>query len=87
MFFLCYFLLVISNKYCNINLDQQCIDFVDTFSLDKCYNKQQSILDDFNTFHRKSRQLSMSGINIDLGRETENIIPPTTPGNDDEHLL
>eukprot|EP01084_Bolivina_argentea_P159071 277059_1 len=29
-------------KYGNINLDQQCIDFVDTFSLDKCYNKQQS---------------------------------------------
>eukprot|EP01084_Bolivina_argentea_P091715 165075_1 len=53
-------------KYGNINLDQQSIDFIDTFSIDQCVGDSfVSNYPRFNTFHRKSRQLSMSGIAID----------------------
>eukprot|EP00485_Elphidium_margaritaceum_P009954 CAMPEP_0202689444 /NCGR_PEP_ID=MMETSP1385-20130828/4705_1 /ASSEMBLY_ACC=CAM_ASM_000861 /TAXON_ID=933848 /ORGANISM="Elphidium margaritaceum" /LENGTH=694 /DNA_ID=CAMNT_0049344577 /DNA_START=44 /DNA_END=2128 /DNA_ORIENTATION=- len=57
--------------YGNVNLDKQAIDFVDTFNIaDKHFNDDYlSGTVSFSLFHRKSRQLSMSGILIDgLGR-------------------
>jgi len=71
----------VGSKDRKINLDAQYIDFVDTFNIDKCYN------DDFlagsskyRQFHRKSRQLSMSGIDLSSGRAGDSQKP--TPGGD-----
>merc|ERR1712176_747243 len=53
-------------NYNNINLDKQSIDFIDTFSTEHDHGQFGGDDDNkFSHFHRKSRQLSMSGIKID----------------------
>eukprot|EP01083_Nonionella_stella_P002457 7098_1 len=64
---------LLDNKLClctgNINLDQQFVDFIDTFSIGQCVGDSfVSNYPRFNTFHRKSRQLSVSGISIDRAK-------------------
>eukprot|EP01083_Nonionella_stella_P222775 794617_1 len=62
-------LIVSSVKYGNINLDQQFVDFIDTFTIGQCVGDSfVSNYPRFNTFHRKSRQLSVSGISIDRAK-------------------
>jgi len=75
--------IVNSVMYGDIDCDDQRIDIIDTFHVDKALQHDETDSHLIEVFHRKSRQLSMTGLDIsraDLGQNKSREEVPATSG-------